>query len=181
VGSSSTARRGAQISGYAAVLGAFGVALVALVAMGCGTSPVGVGACKQVEEARCRRAPACGVNLEPPYSTTGGDVAACIRFYDVACLHGLAVADPGQEAVNACVASIESSPCDGLPLFEMGSACAWLTKLSGVEAGSSDASDDSADSEGEASDSGSDSASETGSDSASLSDSGSDAAEASLQ
>ncbi len=168
------------------MLAVVGVALVALVAMGCGTSPVGVGACKQVEEARCRRAPACGVNLEPPYSTTGGDVAACIRFYDVACLHGLAVADPGQDAVNACVASIESSPCDGaVPLFETAPACAWLTKLSGVEAGTSDASDDSADAESEASDSGSDSASETGSDSASLSDSaadsGSDAAETSLQ
>jgi hypothetical protein len=179
VGSSSTARHGAQISGYAAVLAVVAVALVALVAMGCGTSPVGVGACKQVEEARCRRAPACGVNLEPPYSTTGGDVAACIRFYDVACLHGLAVADPGQDAVNACVASIESSPCAGLPLFETGSACAWLTKVTGVEAGTSDASEASADAESEASDTDSGSASDTASESGA--DSSTDAAEASLE
>ncbi len=116
-------------------------------AAGCGTSPVGVGACKQVEEARCRRAPACGVSIQPPYSTNGSDVDECIRFYDVQCLHGLAVADPGADAVKACVASIENSPCDGgLPLFETATACDWLTKLPAVEA-STEASenDDAAD------------------------------------
>jgi hypothetical protein len=144
-------------------------ALVWLGTQGCGTSPVGVTACKQIEEARCKRAPACGVSLEPPYSTAGGDVNECIRFYDVACLHGLAVADPGADAVNACVASIETSPCDGrLPLFETDDACAWLTNLP-----SSDASTEP-EAESEANDSASDAA-EAGSD---ASETGADAAEA---
>jgi hypothetical protein len=126
---------------------------------------VGVGACKQIEEARCRRAPACGVSTQPPYSTNGSDVDACIRYYDVQCLHGLAVADPGSEAVSACVASIESSPCDGgLQLFETNTACDWLTTLPLAEA-SAEADETGTDAGADASDS----ASEAG-DSASLAD-----------
>lgn len=117
--------------------------------LGCGTSPVGIGACNQIEEARCRRAPACGVTLEPPYSTSGGDIAECIRFYDVACLHGLAVPNPGDDAVNACVATIQTSPCDGrLPLFETDPACDWLTMSTAdasAEPTGSDAGDVSSD------------------------------------
>jgi hypothetical protein len=130
----------------------FAGALAAGVAtLGCGTSPVGVSACEQIEEARCRRAPACGVTLEPPYSTSGGDVAECIRFYEVACLHGLAVPNPGADAVNACVATIETSPCDGrLPLFETDPACDWLTMATAdastepTETGAVDAASDGA-------------------------------------
>lgn len=139
-------------------------------ATGCGTSPVGVGACKQIEEARCRRAPACGVSIQPPYSTSGSEVDECIRFYDVQCLHGLAVADPGTDAVNACVASIQTSPCNGgLPLFETATACDWLTTLPAAEASAdaeeseTDAGADATDSASEASDSaGQEDAPETG-------------------
>jgi hypothetical protein len=100
----------------------------------CGTSAVGVDACKQVESARCQAASACGVSLEPPYHTAGSDQDACIRFYDVACLHGLASgSDPGPAAVSACVAAISSHPCAaGGPNLVLhpeqapGSACAWL-------------------------------------------------------
>jgi len=127
---------------------------------GCGTSPVGVGACKQIEEARCRRAPACGLSTQPPYSTNGSDVDECIRFYDVACLHGLAVPDPGSEAVSACVASIAISPCGGgLPLFETEPACDWLTTLPSAEASAeadetgTDAGADATDAASEAGDS----------------------------
>lgn len=108
--------------------GVAGALAVWLGVSACGTSPVGVSACEQIETARCQRAPACGVSLEPPYSTSGGDVAECIRFYQVACLHGLTVPNPGAEAVNACVLSIQTSPCDGrAPLFETDPACDWLT------------------------------------------------------
>jgi hypothetical protein len=133
-------RAGALVAVWGCAVG-FGIC-----AAGCGTSPVGVGACKQVEEARCRRAPACGVSIQPPYSTNGSDVDECIRFYDVQCLHGLAVADPGANAVNACVASIESSPCNaGLPLFETATACDWLTTLPAVEASTEASEADAAD------------------------------------
>lgn len=127
-------------------------------AAGCGTSPVGVGACKEVEEARCRRAPACGVSIQPPYSTHGSEVDECIRFYDVQCLHGLAVADPGADAVNACVASIQNSPCDGdLPLFETAPACDWLTQLPAAEASTEASETDATDAADAASDSSDDS------------------------
>jgi hypothetical protein len=101
-------------------------------ALACGTDAVGVDACKQVEAARCRAATACGVALEPPYTTSGTDVDECIRFYDVACLHGLASgSDPGAAAVNACVAAINGHPCNaGGPNLvtapESDPACAWL-------------------------------------------------------
>ncbi len=78
------------------------------VASGCGTDAVDVDGCRQIEEARCRQAPACGIMLEMPYFTSGTDVDACVRYYDDACLHGLAVADPGPSAVSQCVAAIEA-------------------------------------------------------------------------
>jgi hypothetical protein len=111
---------------------AFAILLgVVLPAVGCGTDAVGIDVCKQIEEARCRRAGACGVVLEPPYSTTGGPVDACIRYYDVACLHGLANGyDPGAAPVRACIAAIGDDPCtNGKDLVahpENDPACAWL-------------------------------------------------------
>ena len=98
----------------------------------CGTDAIGVDACKQIEDARCHAAPACGVRLEPPYSTSGTDVEACIRFYDVACLHGLAIgSDPGPAAIRACVSAIHDHPCvaRGPNLVQSPQsdpACAWL-------------------------------------------------------
>jgi len=112
-----------------------GLAALSLCAASCGTSPVGVNACKQIEEARCRRAPACGVSLQPPFSTSGSDVDECIRFYDVECLHGLEVPDPGPAAVSACVSAVQSSACDaGSPLFETDPSCDWLTQIPVAEA-----------------------------------------------
>jgi hypothetical protein len=72
------------------------------------------------------------VSLEPPYHTAGSDVDACIRFYDVACMHGLVSgSDPGQAAVSACVAAIAGHPCAaGEPNLvkspEKDPACSWL-------------------------------------------------------
>jgi len=106
------------------------VALTSSVA--CGTDAVGVDACKQIEMARCHAAATCSVPLEPPYSTSGTDVDACIRFYDVACLHGLAIgSDPGLTAVRSCVAAIDDHPCaaHGPNLVQSPQsdpACAWL-------------------------------------------------------
>jgi hypothetical protein len=110
-----------------------GLALAALTSgVACGTDAIGLDACKQIEDARCHAAAACGVPLEPPYSTSGTDVDACIRFYDVACLHGLAIgSDPGPTAVRLCVAAIDDHPCPahGPNLVQSPQndpACAWL-------------------------------------------------------
>lgn len=113
---------------------------------GCGANAVGVDACRRIEEARCRRAPACGVPIEPPFFTSGNDVDACVRYYDDACLHGLAGNDPGLGAVNACVAAIQSANpqvdggCDVVksPQSDV-PACGWLMLSASAAADASDA------------------------------------------
>jgi|HubBroStandDraft_5_1064220.scaffolds.fasta_scaffold880261_1 hypothetical protein len=103
-----------------------------LIANGCGNDAVDVDGCKQIEEARCRQAPVCGIPIEPPYFTSGTDVDACVRYYDVACLHGLAVSDPGPTALDACVAAIEGDTLakDGCSVVKAPqtdtAACGWL-------------------------------------------------------
>jgi hypothetical protein len=134
------------LAGLAAVLAACGV-----LGTGCGTDGSGVAACRQIEEARCRRAPGCGINLEPPYSTSGDAVDACIRFYDTACLHGLEVSDPGPVVVGQCVSAIVDGGCGVVSSPQTSSACAWLQPSPAADAsdapvGVDDASDAEADS-----------------------------------
>jgi hypothetical protein len=125
---------------------AVAVALAALpiTVAGCGTDAVGVQACRQIEEARCREAPGCGVALEPPHHTSGDGVSECILFYDDACLHGLANgSDPGPIAVNACVAAIHnagsSGGCSVVVNPATTAACSWLVSSSSAGDASSDA------------------------------------------
>jgi len=117
----------------------------AAVAGGCGTDAVDVDGCRQIEAARCRQASACGIPLEPPYFTSGGDVDACIRYYDDACLHGLASADPGPASLNACVAAIQSDSvakdkCSVVKSPQTDTvACGWLVPPVATPADASDA------------------------------------------
>jgi hypothetical protein len=67
----------------------------------CGPDAVGVDACRQIEQARCEAAAACG---------TVSDVADCQRFYRDHCLHGLAAETaPGDPAVARCVEAIQQA------------------------------------------------------------------------
>jgi len=96
---------------------------------GCNGNAVGVDACKSIEEARCRQVPNCpNVQVSPPIDYTSGSATdACIRYYDVACAHGLAVGvDPGTSAVNACVTAIENDGCGVVAAPESDPACSWL-------------------------------------------------------
>jgi len=116
----------------------------AAAAIGCGTDAVDVDGCRQVEEARCYQAPACGVTLAVPNFTSGTDVDACIRFYDDACLHGLVAADPGPTAVAACVAAIQNSSaknhCSVVKAPQTDAvACGWLVPPASAVADASDA------------------------------------------
>jgi hypothetical protein len=116
----------------------------------CGGGAVDVDGCKQIEEARCRQAPACDIPIEPPYFTSGSDVDACIRFYDDACLHGLAVSDPGPAALAACVSAIQSDTLakDGCSTVKSPpsdtAACGWLAPTATVDAATQAATDASA-------------------------------------
>jgi len=106
--------------------------LVAL-APACGNGADGVDACRQIEDARCKLAPACGITLQPPYHTAGTDVDACIRYYSIACLHGLEVGNPGPTAVGACVSAI--TDCATVAAPQGNPACAWLVPAGTADAG----------------------------------------------
>jgi hypothetical protein len=140
-----TARDAARLAGFGPRT-AIGAALV-LVCAACGTDATGVTSCKQIEDARCRRATACGIALQPPYSTSGSSVDECIRFYDTACLHGLETGDPGPVVVGQCVAAITDGGCGVVAAPQSSPACAWLVPAgqtndaaaTAVDAGSGDA------------------------------------------
>jgi hypothetical protein len=114
----------------------------------CGTDPVGVQSCKDIEHARCENAPACGLSLSTPAHVGTGaveDVAACERFYDDACLHGfVAPNDPGPTAVQACIAAINTGSCSVVQTPQTAPACAFLAN------GTTDAGTDAADADADA-------------------------------
>ncbi len=95
----------------------------------CGTDAVGVETCRQVESARCAQAPKCtDINLGSPVhrDSPQTDVDACVRFYHEACLHGLAVKDPGAVATKACIEAINTGDCTVVVHPEAHPSCAWL-------------------------------------------------------
>lgn len=101
-----------------------------LATVACGTEPVGVESCRKIEKVRCESAAACGIDLTRPVHVGEGpkaDVAACIRYYDEQCLHGLvAPVDPGPQAVDACVDAIIHGDCGVVRSPEMDPACSFL-------------------------------------------------------
>jgi len=102
--------------------------LALVLAAACGTDAVAVETCKKIEHTRCTWALACGVNLNVPVrrSKSTSPVDDCFRYYDDACLHGLPVADPGDAAVQACVAAINAGDCNVVLRPEIAPECAWL-------------------------------------------------------
>jgi len=100
-----------------------------ILASACGTDAVGVEACRQIEEARCKRAPQCGIDMSLPVhrDTPSHDVDACIRYYRDACLHGLATTkEPGAVQVQACIDAINTPDCTVVKNPETNPACAFL-------------------------------------------------------
>ena len=80
------------------------VTFLVIQAAGCGTKAVGIGECREIEDARCEAAAHCGEQIPVD------DVEACKRFYRDQCLHGLAVKEePSSSAVRDCVAAITSA------------------------------------------------------------------------
>jgi hypothetical protein len=104
------------------------VALAVVLVGGCSTGAVGVDACKQIEEARCRMAPSCpNVSLARLNNPAGSDVDACIRYYDIDCLHGLAIgSEPSTDQLSQCLAAIKADGCSVVAEPQSDPFCAWL-------------------------------------------------------
>ncbi len=127
-----------------AVLAAAGVAAV----VACGPDPVAPEACRQIEEARCRRAPACGIALAPPEHKDGSDIDSCIRFYRDACLHGLAIgSEPGGIVVSDCVNAITTGDCAVVKDPKTSPQCGFLVPKP-ADTTTTDAATDAADAGG---------------------------------
>jgi len=95
---------------------------------------MGTDSCRKIEQARCRKGPACPVLA----IQAGTGVEECVQFARDRCFHGLAVADPGVAAVDKCVAAIEqASSCDTVVDPSGSAACAFLSSpaASGDDAG----------------------------------------------
>ncbi|HVH42597.1 MAG TPA: hypothetical protein VM925_09640 [Labilithrix sp.] len=138
------------------LVAALGLAFaVAVSSAGCGTESVGVDACRKIEKVRCESAAACGIDLRRPVhsgSTPESDVAACIRYYDDQCLHGVVLkTEPDPKDVDACVDAIIKGDCSIVERPETHSACKFLVPPpstpadSGVDADSGSAADAASD------------------------------------
>ncbi len=68
--------------------------LACLASPGCGTSAKGIQDCRDIEEARCRAAAACGIVT---------DEKDCELYYRDHCLHGLPVTPPEPAEIEDCV------------------------------------------------------------------------------
>ncbi len=94
--------------------------------IGCGTDAVGIEACREIETARCRRAPGCAIDLSRPLPS-GDPVEACIRHYRDACLHGIQSGrDPTIPEKQACVDAISQGTCEVVRRPELSPACAFI-------------------------------------------------------
>ena len=93
--------------------------------VGCGTNAHGTGACRSVEQARCRRAStAC-----PDLLATGNeaDLDSCLEAARDRCLQGMALpSDPLGVQVDACVKAIGQATCDAVRSPELLPECAVL-------------------------------------------------------
>ena len=132
-----------RLAVVASVATALGVVIVS--APACGTDPIGIDECRQIEKARCESAPACNISLsllKHADSTPATDVGTCERYYNDACLHGLALtADPGAPVVNACVNAIITGDCGIVENPQNYPACAFLVPSTADAAADADAAD----------------------------------------
>lgn len=95
----------------------------------CGASPVGIDACRAVEAARCAWGPACGVNMNVPVrrADSTSPVDDCIRYYNDACLHGIAGPNaPSNQQQNDCITAINAGDCAIVLAPEKSPACSWI-------------------------------------------------------
>jgi hypothetical protein len=111
-------------------------------AAACGTSAVGVDTCDQIEAARCMQAVNLnctpdssngGINLAAPPHPDSNSVTPCVRYYSIACLHGLDIPGPPDASqVNSCLRTIndaalwEAAACSVIAYPQAYPGCEWL-------------------------------------------------------
>ncbi len=77
---------------------------------------------------------------------SGSPVDACIRYYDIDCLHGLAIgSEPSTMQVTDCVAAIKADGCAVVATPESDPFCAWLVPPADVDASEAGVDADAAD------------------------------------
>ncbi|AUX43053.1 uncharacterized protein SOCE26_044930 [Sorangium cellulosum] len=123
-----------------AAAGLLGLGVASLAAQGCGTDAVGVEACRQIEQARCEAAAACGFDE--------AQVKTCSEFYWDQCLHGIQHAvdydeentsqpaeDPASVDVDECVAAVQATrDCAGSGVASM-AGCSAAPLAPGEDSG----------------------------------------------
>lgn len=121
--------------------------LLGIFATACGSEGRGNDACEAIETARCRRAPACGIDLPGPFANGADNVDNCIAYYKDQCLHGLASGEsPRASTIDGCVAAINSD-CAAVKAPETATACAFLVVPdAGADTGADGGSDTGSDS-----------------------------------
>jgi hypothetical protein len=117
----------------------------------CGNTANDVGACQQLESARCVRAQGCGIDLGFPLhsgSSAQDAVTACQMYYRDECLHGLVTpATVTSAEVSSCLKAIQTGSCETVVSPQSNVACAWLIPPdAGAEAGADATTDSAADS-----------------------------------
>jgi hypothetical protein len=132
---------------HVVTLGALAVTFVVLgSSAACGPEAVGVEACRKIEQVRCESAQACGIDLSQPVHSGDkpeNNVAACIRYYDDQCRHGLVTSvEPGAHAVDECVNAIINGDCSIVEAPETHEACKFLVPPSKTPPPATDAASD---------------------------------------
>jgi hypothetical protein len=119
------ARSQRRLAARVAIAGTLSI-LLGILATACGSEGRGNDACEAIETARCRRAPACGIDLPGPFANGADNVDNCIAYYKDQCLHGLASGEsPRGSTIDGCVAAINSD-CAAVKAPETATACAFL-------------------------------------------------------
>ncbi len=105
---------------------ALAAAVAAPLGAACSNGAVGVQACRQIETARCEVASACPSSFDLHLPVPDGDpVAACVRYYNDACMHGLVTTvAPSSAQTNACTAAIAAAGKAAASERDAGADCA---------------------------------------------------------
>ncbi|APR99915.1 hypothetical protein [Pajaroellobacter abortibovis] len=108
----------------------FAIVLPSTLGAGCGTNSIATNDCQKIEYARCRHANECGRDLSriPPSQQSQDPIAACMNYYQIACLHGMVIpSSPSVEQVKACLNEIEKGNCTAVLTPQDVPGCQWLT------------------------------------------------------